>query len=52
MSVRRTRHVRLSDRRGSIGVAMLMAISLGLLGAQTVLGTGAAAHAPNASVSR
>lgn len=46
MSAHRSRHVRLSDRRGSIGVAILMAVSLSILGAQTVMGTGASAHAP------
>ena len=46
MSSHRSRQVRLSDRRGSIGVAILMAVSLSILGAQTVMGTGAAAHAP------
>ena len=52
MTVRTSRPVRLSDRRGSIGVAILMAVSLSLLGAQTVMGTGAAAHAPAATASR
>jgi hypothetical protein len=52
MSAHRSKPVRLSDRRGSIGVAILMAVSLSLLGAQTVMGTGAAAHAPGASASR
>lgn len=46
MSAHRSRQVRLSDRRGSIGVAILMAVSLSILGAQTVMGTGASAHAP------
>ena len=52
MSVRSSRPVRLSDRRGSIGVAILMAVSLSILGAQTVMGTGAAAHAPAATAAR
>jgi hypothetical protein len=52
MSTRRSRPVRLSDRRGSIGVAILMAVSLSLLGAQTVMGTRAAAQAPQAAVTR
>jgi hypothetical protein len=52
MNAHRSRPVRLSDRRGSIGVAILMAVSLSLLGAQTVMGTGAAAHARNVEASR
>ncbi|HEY5722806.1 MAG TPA: hypothetical protein VIT45_10845 [Allosphingosinicella sp.] len=52
MSTRRSTPVRLSDRRGSIGVAILMAVSLSLLGAQTVMGTGAAAQSPAVSASR
>jgi hypothetical protein len=31
--------VRISEHRASIGIFILMAISLGLLGAQTALGT-------------
>lgn len=52
MSVRRSSPVRLSDRRGSIGVAILMAVSLSILGAQTVMGTGAAAQPPATTASR
>ena len=54
MSAHRSRQVRLSDRRGSIGVAILMAVSLSLLGAQAASGTRGyeAGPSPEASAAR
>jgi hypothetical protein len=53
MSAHRTRHVRLSDRRGSIGAVILMMVSLSLLGAQAAMGSPAAAQSAAArTVSR
>jgi hypothetical protein len=39
MRISSAQNVRFSERRGSIGFVILMVISLGLLGAQTALGT-------------
>lgn len=44
MRITSAHQVRLSERRASIGFVILMVVSLGLLGAQTALGT-----APNDS---
>lgn len=49
MSANRTRPVRLSDRRGSIGAVILMIVSLSLLGAQTAMGSPAAAQGADAA---
>ncbi len=39
MRISPAQNVRLSERRASIGFVILMVISLGLLGAQSALGT-------------
>ena len=39
MRISTNQNVRFSERRASIGFIILMAVSLGLLGAQTALGT-------------
>jgi hypothetical protein len=39
MAYRPATPVRLSERRGAIGVVILLAVSLGLLGAQSVSGS-------------
>lgn len=41
MRISSEHHVRLSERRASIGFVILIFVSLGLLGAQTALGTAA-----------
>jgi hypothetical protein len=42
-------NIRLSERRASIGFVILMIVSLGLFGAQTVLGTSALGSGPSQS---
>ncbi len=49
MRISSANNVRLSERRASIGFVILMIVSLGLLGAQTGLGTGAAGAAASES---
>ena len=51
MATRPASPVRLSERRGSIGIAILLLVSLGLLGAQAATGS-AAAPAAKAAQSR
>ena len=48
----RTRPVRLSERRGSIGIVILAIVSLGLLGAQSALGTAHAGEVAAAGAKR
>jgi hypothetical protein len=45
MRISSSKEVRLSERRASIGFVILMVVSLGLLGAQTALGTAPSAGA-------
>ena len=49
MRISSTNHIRLSERRASIGFVILMIVSLGLLGAQTSLGSTALGTAPSQS---
>ena len=51
MASRPAKPVRFSHRRGSIGAAILLAVSLSLLGAQAASGTGGHEAGPAAEVS-